>query len=348
MQSSLIDNCASEAASGDWPGDTATCFHCELPIPLGFDVRVLIDGVAQPMCCHGCAAVAEAIVDAGQAQFYRVRTESQTTAPELLPEKLRETEIYDSDAVQAQLVRSLDANQCEASLMLDGVTCAACLWLIENRLAALPGVSKASVNYATQRASVRWRQDRIRLSDILQAIRKIGYRAVPYDPSHYQLEQRRQRRLQQRRLAIAGLFGMQVMMLAIALYAGAWSGIERSFEQAFRWLSLGLALPVLVYAGFPFYRSAWRELRHGRVKHGRAGIAGGWHRLRQQRLCHDDRQRRNLLRLGGDVYFLLVGEPLFRVDGAPTQPNSGGERYAVVAADGNPIERRFGDADIGR
>ena len=88
---------------------------------------------------------------------------------------------------------------------------------------------------------------------------------MPYDPQLQQTTALRQRRDQQRRLVVAGLFGMQVMMLSISLYAGAFSGIEREFEQLFRWLGLGLTLPVLFYSAAPFFAAAWRDLRRRRI-----------------------------------------------------------------------------------
>ncbi len=242
-----------------------SCFHCGLPVPEGFVTTVRIDGEDRAMCCHGCQAVAAAIVAAGHENFYRVRTEASPSGQNLVPDFLRETEVYDLPEVQSQFVQSPDAETREASLILEGITCAACVWLNEQYIAALPGVKDVRVNYATQRALVRWDETRIKLSEILQAIQKIGYRALPYNPDQQQEMHRRQRRQQQRRLAIAGLFGMQVMMLSISLYAGAWSGMERDFEQFFRWLSLALTLPVILYSATPFFLAAWRDLKRWRV-----------------------------------------------------------------------------------
>jgi len=241
------------------------CFHCGLPVPEGLDLMVRIDDSDQPMCCHGCQSVAEAIVAAGHENFYRVRTEVSPTGKDLLPEFLRDAEIYDVPEIQSRFIQSSGDNLREASLMLEGLTCAACIWLNEQTIAALSGVEQVRVNYATQRALVTWDDSRIRLSQILQAIQKIGYRALPYNPDQQQEQHRRQRRQQQRRVAVAGLFGMQVMMLSISLYAGAWSGMEGNFQQFFRWLSLGLTLPVLLYSATPFFVSAWRDLKRMRV-----------------------------------------------------------------------------------
>ena len=245
--------------------DPGACYHCGLPVPAGFDLEVRIGGENRAMCCHGCQAVAEAIIDSGNENFYRVRTEAAPSARDLVPGFLQEARVYDLPEIQHQFVHALEGGLREASLILDGITCAACVWLNEQYIGALPGVVEVRVNYATQHALVRWDESRIRLSEILQAIRQIGYRALPYNPGQQQELHRRQRRQQQRRLAVAGLFGMQVMMLSISLYAGAWSGMERGFEQFFRWLSLGLTLPVLLYSAPPFFHAAWRDLQSLRV-----------------------------------------------------------------------------------
>ena len=241
------------------------CFHCGLPLPPDLDLSLSIDGAERALCCYGCLAVAQAIIAAGHESFYRVRTEVAPTGQELVPEFLRESEIYDAEEIREQYVHGLDSGAIEVSLILEGITCAACIWLNEQTIAALPGVLQVRVNYATQRALVRWDGERIKLSEILQAIRRIGYRALPYNAQQQQESHRSERRRQQRRLAVAGLFGMQVMMLSISLYAGAWSGMDQSFEQFFRWLSLGLTLPVVGYAAIPFFYAAWRDLKQRRV-----------------------------------------------------------------------------------
>ena len=256
---------SDQSATGSTASGSNDCFHCGLPVPRDLDLVVCIDGVNQPMCCHGCQAVAEAIVASGHESFYRVRTEVSPSGQELVPEFLRETGIYDLPDIQSQFVHSVGAELREASLILEGITCAACIWLNEQYLAGLPGVTDVRVNYATRRALVRWDDTRIKLSEILQSIQKIGYRALPYNPDQQQESHQRERRQQQRRLAVAGLFGMQVMMLSISLYAGAWSGMEYAFEQFFRWLNLGLTLPVVFYSATPFFISAWRDLTRRRV-----------------------------------------------------------------------------------
>jgi len=243
----------------------ATCFHCGLPLPPGADFAVEIHGARRPMCCHGCEAVAQAIVNGGLADYYKFRTADAPTARDVVPEFLRRTAIYDHPEVQKSFVRVEDEHVREAALILEGITCAACVWLNERHLARLPGVLAVHINYATHRARVKWDDRRIHLSDILQAVSRIGYIAHPFDPSRHQRQLENDRRRLLRRLGVAGVLGMQVMTISVALYVGDWSGMEPAFRRFFYWIGLVLTLPVLLYSAQTFFRSAWRDLRHGRA-----------------------------------------------------------------------------------
>jgi len=241
------------------------CFHCGLPVPPDLHLHVEIMGVEQPMCCYGCQAVARAIVAAGHTDFYRYRSGNAPTGRELVPDFIEQTRVYDHPDIQKSFVRVEQDNLREAALIMEGITCAACIWLNERHLAQLPGVVDAQINYATHRAQIRWDASRIRLSEILQAIRTIGYSAHPYDPLHQQAAYERERRTHLRRLGVAGAMGMQVMMFSVTLYVGAWSGMEAGFRAFFRWIELGLTLPVLLYSAAPFLNGAWRDLRNVRI-----------------------------------------------------------------------------------
>ena len=213
------------------------------------------------MCCPGCAAVAQAIVNSGLTDFYRHRTENAPTGQERVPEFLRQAQAYDHAEVQKTFVSVDDNDIREASLILEGITCAACVWLNEQHLTALTGVLEVKVNYATHRARVRWDNKQIVLSKILEAVHQIGYIAHPYDPSHQERLIENERRSLLQRLGIAGVFGMQVMVLAVAMYAGDWYGMEDVYRRFFSWVSLALTTPILVYSALPFFRAAWRDLK---------------------------------------------------------------------------------------
>jgi len=175
------DTATPDTTQTDEPARIKVCFHCGLPIPAGLALNVIINDELQPMCCHGCQAVAKAIVDAGQGAFYQHRTQLTPTGTTVVPEFIQQTEIYDHPDIQKTFVRNFGAHEHEAALIMEGIVCAACIWLNERHISQLPGVLDVQINYATHRARVRWDDTRIKLSDILQAIHHIGYTAHPYD-----------------------------------------------------------------------------------------------------------------------------------------------------------------------
>ncbi len=238
-----------------------SCFHCGLPIPVGAVYRVAIDGVERQMCCAGCQAVAQAIVANDLTDFYRFRTDVGNRPEDLIPDQLRDLQVYDSEELQRSFVRVDDEHIREASLILEGIVCAACVWLNERHVRQLEGVLDFRVNYSTHRATLRWDNSRLRLSDVLKAITEIGYHAHPFDPSKLQNLQKKEKSAALRRIAVAGLGMMQVMMVAIALYIGEASDMDRHMRGFLRWISFIMTTPVVFYSARVFFSSAWRDLR---------------------------------------------------------------------------------------
>lgn len=246
------------------PQFTETCYHCGLTVPNDCDISVTVDGNEQPMCCLGCAAVAKAIVDNGLTNFYQHRTQSADTPEALIPEQLL---VYDNEQLQNSFVSTVDnnPNHQQASLILEGIVCAACVWLNEHHVQQLDGVIGFSVNYSTHRATLVWDNSKIKLSDVLLAITNIGYRAHPYDPSRLQALQAKEKAKNLRRIAIAGVGMMQVMMLAVSLYLGDALGMRDNTYNFLRWMSLLLTTPVVLFASSIFFKSAWNDIKKGRV-----------------------------------------------------------------------------------
>ncbi len=249
----------------DTPPPTASeprsCYHCGQPVPSGSPYAAVVLGERRPMCCKGCEAVAEAIVRGGLEDYYRFRTAPPDGSADPLPEALRELQVFDDPRVQESFVREAGPHLREANLILEGITCAACVWLNERHLKSLPGVLDVQINYSTHRAQVRWDERRIQLSRILEAIAAIGYRAHPYDPARQQALVEAERKDLLRRLGLAAALGMQVMMIAVALYFGEARGMAPVYQHFFRWVSLLLTAPIVLYAARPFYTAAWRDLR---------------------------------------------------------------------------------------
>jgi len=217
------------------------------------------------MCCPGCEAVAQAIVDNNLTSFYKHRTDKNRTAGELVPEELMRLDLYDKPQLQKSFVREDEGDVKEASLMLEGIVCAACVWLNENYVSSLPGVIEFRVNYSTHRAQLKWHDDEINLSEILKSIEAIGYHAHPFDPSRQESIHKKEKQKAVRRLLVAGLGMMQVMMVAIALYAGEYSIMDADIREFLRWVSLGFAIPVMFYSAQPFFKSAWGDLKRKRL-----------------------------------------------------------------------------------
>ena len=217
------------------------------------------------MCCAGCAAVASAIVDAGLDNYYARRDKYPESRVDALPELVTDLSLFDRPEVQAGFVTSASAEHREAALILEGITCPACVWLNETHLARQPGIVAVRINYTTNRALVRWDTRLTSLSAILAAIRDIGYRAYPYDAQSLEAAQRREARGLLARFAIAGLGMLQVMMYALPGYLAEDGRIASELSSLMHWAALMLTLPVVLYSAFPFFSGTWRDLRAGRV-----------------------------------------------------------------------------------
>ncbi len=241
------------------------CYHCGLPLGGEDELSVIIDGESRSMCCIGCQAVAQAIVANGLADYYRNRDALPDSPREALPSIIEGLTLYDHADFQKRFVCELGDSEREASLIIEGITCAACIWLNEAHLARLPGVLAVTLNYATRRARVRWDERRITLSGILGAIAAIGYRAHPYDAAKSELLAGKERRDALWRLFVAGFGMMQVMMYAVPVYLAGAGDMTHEAEQLMRWASLALTVPVVLYSAAPFFRGAWRDLGLRRV-----------------------------------------------------------------------------------
>ncbi|MEI8614666.1 heavy metal translocating P-type ATPase metal-binding domain-containing protein [Shewanella sp. PP-He15 brown] len=240
------------------------CFHCQEPVLTGQQFVTRINDRDEIMCCPGCQAVSQAIVDAGLLSYYKFRTEPGSKQNALVPEALTQFSAYDLPEVQQDFVHSED-NIESVSLSIDGITCAACAWLIEHKVKQLTGVSQVLVNSTTQRAMISWDKRTVKLSDILGQISRIGYQAAPYQVDEQELNNKLNSRKFLLRLGLAGFATMQVMMFALALYTGYFTDLDVQYRDYFRWVSMIFATPVVLYSAQPFYFSAIRTLLSGKL-----------------------------------------------------------------------------------
>ncbi len=236
------------------------CFHCLEPVPADTDLSISFQQTEKAVCCPGCKAVAEAIIDQGLEHYYQFRTEAAERAAPLVPDELAKLQVYDDPGIQQSFVLDNEGTS-QILISIEGISCSACAWLIEKHVSALPGLIAVSVNASAQRASVRWESDKLKLSDILGEIRKIGYKAWPFEPDQDELNRKKESRRYVIRIGLAGLMTMQVMMIAVALYFGVFSGIDAEVERYLRWISLLLSTPVIAWSAVPFLKNAWRAVK---------------------------------------------------------------------------------------
>ncbi len=216
------------------------------------------------MCCPGCEAVAEAIVAGGLESYYRHRTDNSSN-PEALPRVLQdELELLDRSDVQQRFVETRgDAQQIQ--LLVEGITCAACGWLIEKRLGQMLGVREATLNLGNHRLTLVWSPDETRLSTLLGELKRIGYAAHPYESDKASERIAEENRLYLRRLGLAGLMFMQVMMATMGLWEEFNQDLSEEMFILLRWVSLLMTTPVVFYSCVPFFQGAVRDLRNRRL-----------------------------------------------------------------------------------
>ena len=240
----------------------SSCFHCGLPVPSGSAWSVVIANVTRPMCCPGCEAVAQTIVDNGLSDYYLTREGYSATVDKqtLVPAELR---LYDTPEVLGQFTDQANdqTDSCEATFSVDGIRCAACVWLIERQLARVVGIRSINLNVATERLHVRWQKDQCKPSDILHAVREVGYAAYPYDAIRHGEQLQRASKTLFRQVFIAGLSMMQVMMYAVPVYLATDGTMDADMEALMRWASLLLTVPAVFYSALPFFKGAWANLK---------------------------------------------------------------------------------------
>ena len=230
----------------------AACRHCGLTAPAG-----------AAFCCAGCEAVASFISGIGLADYYRLRQALPATP--VPGASAAELALYDDSAIQSRFARDTAPGVREARLIVEGMRCTACAWLVENVVARTPGVRSVEVNYSTRSARLSWDAETARVSEVFAAIARAGYKAWPHEEGRLAAVEERERRVLLRRLLVAALGMMQVMMYAFPAYVAAESDIGSDAASLMRWSGLILTLPVMAYSAAPFFEGAWRDLRLARL-----------------------------------------------------------------------------------
>lgn len=248
----------------------ATCIHCGLPAPAAPEGE-------RAFCCEGCRTAYRIIHESGLERFYA------------LPEKRhaavrssgRAFEEFDHAAFRELYVRTRADGLAETELYLEGVHCASCVWLVERVPLAVPGVARAELDVPRRRVTIAWDPRALPLSRIAAFLDQLGYRPHPFRGVRADAMRRDEDRTMLAHIGVAGALAGNTMLIALALYSGWFSGMEAAHERFFRWVSLALATPALIWPGRVFFRGAFGALR-ARALHMDVPIAlallAGWAR----------------------------------------------------------------------
>ena len=237
-----------------------SCFHCGLPVLTGNAYTAVVLEKQRVFCCPGCQAVAQTIIAGGLESYYQHRSVPSAN-PEALPGVLPdELLLLDREDIQKPFV-STSGNVSETRLLIEGITCAACGWLIEKHLKQLPGVLETNLNLSNHRLFISWDAEQIALSDLLKTIRHIGYAAHPWQPDTVSEQMQADNRRALRKLGVAGLLWMQVMMASMATWPEFNLDLSEGMDGLLRWASLILTTPIVFYCSSEFFTGALRDLR---------------------------------------------------------------------------------------
>lgn len=230
------------------------CSHCGLPVPEGF----LEEGGSTQFCCAGCRTAFAILRDHGLDQYYAFA--DRRTSP--VRATGRTYEEFDHEAFRTLYVTRTVEGLARVELFLEGVHCASCVWLVERVPLLLPGVARAELNIGRSLAAIEWDDTSVKLSAVAGALESLGYPPHPYLGVRRDEVRRREDRTAIQRIGVAGAIAVNVMLAAIAMYAGWLSkGMESQYEQFFRWVSLGLTIPAVLFPGRIFFTGAWAALR---------------------------------------------------------------------------------------
>ena len=243
-----------------------TCYHCGDKITPPGAFTSLLNGRSQLFCCAGCQAIAETIHGEGLEAFYARRLPAgdkpgDDVGGDQPPPRLL---AFDDPALTQRFTREGDGGTAEVTLRLEKIRCAACVWLNEQHLRRLPGVLEVDAHYVTQRARIRFDTQRVRLSQLLYAVERIGYQAWPFEPSAARDDAKREQQSLLMRLGVAMLGMMQVMMYAWPAYSGA-EDLLQEHAALLGWTSFVLTLPVLLYSAGPIFARAWHSVRAAQI-----------------------------------------------------------------------------------
>ena len=232
------------------------CNHCHL----SFDDEIMIKENELNFCCKGCQGVYHLLKSDGLDSFYE-KLGNKTISP---PLNLIDDDIskFDTKSFTNNYVQITKDGFNEVDLIIEGIHCAACVWLNEKILHDTEGLIEANINFTTNKARVVWDGDELKLSDIILRIRSIGYNAYAYDSSIADEKATKAKREYFIKMMVAVIASMNIMMLSVAKYTGFFTGITPEVMHMIHIGEFLLSTPVLFYSGWVFFKGAYFGLKN--------------------------------------------------------------------------------------
>lgn len=234
--------------------NNVACSHCHIE----FDESVMIKDDNHYFCCSGCQGVFNLLSDEGLDSFYD-KSSNMILTPQT--KKYEDSSNFDTQAFKDAFVNIDSDGFSKVSLIIEGIHCSACVWLNEKALHKMDGVIEADINFTNNKATIVWADDVVKLSDIIDMIRSIGYNAFAYDATIQEVHANRERKAYYLKMAVAIFASMNIMWIAVAQYAGYFSGITQDVKTILNIAEGVLATPVLFYSGWVFFRGAYYGLK---------------------------------------------------------------------------------------
>jgi Cu2+-exporting ATPase len=232
---------------------TGACAHCGLPVPR--DIR---------FCCSGCEVVHSVIAQNGLERFYELRGGDAATPEPARTSGATYAELDDAAFQRIHVTIGADG-LARTALYLEDLRCTACVWLVESAPRCVDGVSEIRVDIGRNRADVVWDPTATSLSSVARYLDRLGHAPHPYRGFARETQRRKEDRALLIKLGVAGAALGNIMLLAIALYAGLFGGMSADDTTMFRWISMCVAVPGLGYAATPFFTTAIGALRARRL-----------------------------------------------------------------------------------
>ena len=232
------------------------CNHCHL----SFDEKIMIKENDLNFCCGGCQSVYHILKSENLDSFYEKLGNKTIKAP--LQVSNDDLSKFDSENFLNSYTTITKDGFVQIDLILEGIHCAACVWLNEKVLYDTKGVIEANINFTTNKARVVFNSDILKLSDIIKKIRSIGYNAYAYDSSIADKEASKAKQDYFVRMMVAVVCTMNIMMLSVAKYTGFFTGMSIEVKNMIHLAEFILATPVLFFSGFVFYKGAYFGLKN--------------------------------------------------------------------------------------